>query len=157
MCCARVLPAPFEPLPPTRRTPTPAPHRHCLLLSRDSTDSTLAAPLAPQASGQSIEDVGQFVTEFSVLRKAAVAFANGEDPNTVKQMMMEEQQVRRGASWGGVMASHAEVASALMAPDASARCALIPDSPPYAPCPFLPVPICRLVAVGPRHRRPGRR
>lgn len=48
-----------------------------------------------EKSGGSIDEVGQFVTEFSVMRKAAVAFANGEDPNTVKEMMMKEQEASR--------------------------------------------------------------
>lgn len=45
-----------------------------------------------KASGSSVEQAGQFITEFSVMRRAAVAFANGEDPNTVKEMMMKEQE-----------------------------------------------------------------
>lgn len=43
-----------------------------------------------------MEEVGQFVTEFSIMRKAAAAYANGEDMDTVKQIMMEEQQASRG-------------------------------------------------------------
>ncbi|KAL1511754.1 hypothetical protein AB1Y20_005042 [Prymnesium parvum] len=48
-----------------------------------------------EAAGTSIDEVGQFVTEFALLRKAAVAFANGEDPNKVRAMMEEEQQASR--------------------------------------------------------------
>ena len=47
------------------------------------------------ASGASVEEVGQFITEFSVMRKAAVAFARGESPDKIKQMMTEETQAVR--------------------------------------------------------------
>ena len=45
-----------------------------------------------QASGVTVEDVGRFVLEFKMMRSAAVKFANGESPDSIKQSMMEEQQ-----------------------------------------------------------------
>jgi len=44
-----------------------------------------------EASGATAEDVGRFVMEFSIMRGAAVRFANGEDPESIKQSMMKEQ------------------------------------------------------------------
>jgi len=48
-----------------------------------------------EASDSTVEEVGLFITEFAALRKAAAAFARGEDPNTIKQMMMDEQEGAR--------------------------------------------------------------
>ena len=42
-------------------------------------------------SGASLEDVARFVNEFSSLSKAAQGFARGEDPETLRQRMQEEQ------------------------------------------------------------------
>jgi len=39
-----------------------------------------------------VEDVGQFVLEFDMMRGAAVKFSNGEDPESIKRSMMEQQQ-----------------------------------------------------------------
>jgi len=39
-----------------------------------------------------VEDVGQFVMEFDMMRGAAVKFANGEDPESIRRSMMEQQQ-----------------------------------------------------------------
>ena len=46
-------------------------------------------------SGASLEDVARFVNEFSSLSKAAQGFARGEDPETLRQRMQEEQMGRR--------------------------------------------------------------
>lgn len=44
------------------------------------------------ASGVSVEDVGRFVTEFNMMRGAAVKFANGESPDSIRESMAAEQQ-----------------------------------------------------------------
>lgn len=42
-------------------------------------------------SGCKLEEVGQFVMEFSMMRSAAVKFANGQSPESIKQDMMQQQ------------------------------------------------------------------
>jgi signal recognition particle subunit SRP54 len=58
-------------------------------------DGKTAAPRLEriaEASGSSIEEVGRFVLEFSMMRSAAVKFANGESPESIRESMMKEQQ-----------------------------------------------------------------
>jgi len=47
------------------------------------------------ATGTSLEDVGKFVLEFSMMRSAAVKFANGESPESI-QASMEREQMEKG-------------------------------------------------------------
>merc|ERR1719401_963341 len=62
-----------------------------------------------EATGSSAEDIGRFVFEFKTLRGAAVKFARGESPETIRKEMMEEQAKvvpknraqRRAAKRGG--------------------------------------------------------
>jgi len=58
--------------------------------SSNAADATRLARIG-EASGASAEDVGRFVMEFSIMRNAAVRFANGEDPESIKQSMMQQQ------------------------------------------------------------------
>lgn len=44
------------------------------------------------AAGVSLEDVGRFVLEFSMMRGAAVKFARGESPESIRASMEQEQQ-----------------------------------------------------------------
>merc|ERR1719163_315668 len=48
-----------------------------------------------EAAECTAEDVARFVLEFSTMRSAAVRFARGDDPEAIKQSMMEEQQADR--------------------------------------------------------------
>ena len=45
-----------------------------------------------EATQKSVEDVGRFVMEFNMMRGAAVKFANGESPDSIRESMMAEQQ-----------------------------------------------------------------
>jgi len=49
-----------------------------------------------EATGDSVEEVGRFVFEFKTLRGAAVKFAAGESPDSIRQDMMAEQQQVNG-------------------------------------------------------------
>lgn len=44
-----------------------------------------------EASGATVEDVGRFVMEFNTMRSAAVKFANGESPESIRESMAREQ------------------------------------------------------------------
>ena len=58
--------------------------------------SPSAAPrltrIAEASEGATTEDVAKFVAEFSMMRGAAVKFANGESPDAIRESMMQEQQ-----------------------------------------------------------------
>ena len=45
-----------------------------------------------EATGTTVEDVGRFVQEFNMMRGAAVKFANGESPESIRESMAAEQQ-----------------------------------------------------------------
>jgi len=47
------------------------------------------------ATDTSLEDVGKFVLEFSIMRSAAVKFARGESPESI-QASMEKEQLEKG-------------------------------------------------------------
>lgn len=50
-----------------------------------------------EATGKTVEDVGRFILEFNMMRGAAVKFANGESPESIRASMMEEQQASGAA------------------------------------------------------------
>jgi len=45
-----------------------------------------------QASGTTTEEVGRFIMEFDMMRGAAVKFANGESPESIRASMEQEQR-----------------------------------------------------------------
>eukprot|EP00310_Coccolithus_braarudii_P005288 CAMPEP_0183359140 /NCGR_PEP_ID=MMETSP0164_2-20130417/51301_1 /TAXON_ID=221442 /ORGANISM="Coccolithus pelagicus ssp braarudi, Strain PLY182g" /LENGTH=247 /DNA_ID=CAMNT_0025533191 /DNA_START=42 /DNA_END=785 /DNA_ORIENTATION=+ len=45
-----------------------------------------------EATGSSLDEVGQFVYEFKTLQAAAVKFSRGESPETIRKEMMEEKE-----------------------------------------------------------------
>ena len=44
-----------------------------------------------ESSGATVEEVGRFVMEFNMMRGAAVRFANGESPESIRESMAAEQ------------------------------------------------------------------
>ena len=49
-----------------------------------------------ESSGSTVEEVGRFVMEFNMMRGAAVKFANGESPDSIRESMAAEQQAATG-------------------------------------------------------------
>lgn len=55
-----------------------------------------------EASGSELKDIQTFIFEFNMMRKAGAKFANGEDPESIRASMLEEQRKAAASGQKGV-------------------------------------------------------
>ena len=58
-------------------------------------------PRAPASLPSSVDEVSAFVAEFDVLRTAAVKFARGDSPESIRESMVAQQEVSQSTPWFG--------------------------------------------------------